>query len=169
VSTEFDLRTLDKAKLLAELQRLLDEEVEAATRSQRTASEGATHEEAKPENDKDTRAIEASYLARGQAARVDELRQTHAIWSALRPRLFTERDPIAVGALVAVDTEDETLELYFLVPQGASFRVQTELGEVRTVTAGSPIGKAFLGKHQGAVVSVRVPGGERELSIRQIT
>ena len=27
------------------------------------AAEGATHAEAKPENDKDTRAIEASYLA----------------------------------------------------------------------------------------------------------
>jgi len=41
--------------------------------AQRTVVEGATHEENKPENDKDTRALEQSYLARGQAQRVVEL------------------------------------------------------------------------------------------------
>ena len=36
-------------------------------RAHRATVEGATHEEAKPENDKDTRALEQSYLARGQS------------------------------------------------------------------------------------------------------
>jgi transcription elongation GreA/GreB family factor len=167
VSQDFDLRTLDKAQLIAELQRLLANELQLATRSQQNALEGATHEEAKPENDKDTRATEASYLARGQAARVEELQKTHATWSALRARPFGPTDPIAVGALVALE-DDEQTELYLVVPAGAGFAVETALGKLRTVTAGSPIGKALIGKHEGDDIQVRVPGGERDLNVRQI-
>jgi transcription elongation GreA/GreB family factor len=167
VSADFDLRTLDKAALIAQLNQLLEHELQMATRSQRTATEGATHEEAKPENDKDTRAIEASYLARGQAARVEELRQTHVTWSALRVRVFGSDAPIAVGALVAAEDEGG-IELFFVVPGGAGFAVETPLGTVRTVTIRSPIGVSLLGKREGDSISVRVPGGERDLSILQV-
>jgi transcription elongation GreA/GreB family factor len=162
-----DLSRLDKASLIRELLQLLDHELEAALRSQKNATEGATHEEAKPENDKDTRATEASYLARGQAARVDDLQRTHAAWTALKPKSFKKTDPIAVSALVAVDY-DEATELYFVVPSGAGFHVETELGTVRTVTIGSPIGSALLGKHAGDSVQVGTPGGERDLDVIQV-
>ena len=62
-----------KPALKAELLALLGAHLETLERAHRAACEGATHEEAKPENDKDTRALEQSYLARGQAARIDEL------------------------------------------------------------------------------------------------
>jgi transcription elongation GreA/GreB family factor len=167
VSQDIELRSLDKVMLIRELQQLLEQELLAASRSQRNTTEAATHEEAKPENDKDTRATEASYLARGQAARVDDLQKTHATWSALRARQFGKSDPVAVGALVAAES-DEHLELYFIVPAGAGFRVETALGTVRTVTTGSPIGAALLGKREGDSVQVKVPGGERDLHIAQI-
>jgi hypothetical protein len=62
-----------KSTLKQELVALLAADLETAERAQQAAREGATHEEAKPENDKDTRALEQSYVARGQAKRVEEL------------------------------------------------------------------------------------------------
>src|ERR1700761_8976870 len=60
-----------------EILKLLSEQVSAdlavMSAAQRTVVDGATHEENRPENDKDTRALEQSYLARGQAQRVVEL------------------------------------------------------------------------------------------------
>ncbi|HQP37789.1 MAG TPA: hypothetical protein PLI95_21545, partial [Polyangiaceae bacterium] len=62
-----------KSALKQELVSLLQRDLEVLQRAHRASQEGATHEEAKPENDKDTRALEQSYLARGQARRVDDL------------------------------------------------------------------------------------------------
>ena len=42
----------------------------ALTASQKTVQSGAIHEETRQEDPKDTRAIEATYLARGLAERV---------------------------------------------------------------------------------------------------
>ena len=50
------------------------------------ATEGATHSEARPENDKDTRGLELSYLARGQAQRVAELQIVLGAVSEMRLR-----------------------------------------------------------------------------------
>ena len=64
------LTKADKEQLLEQLNVLLQSRVEDFTRIARETARGATHEEAKPEDDKDTRALEQTYLARGQAERV---------------------------------------------------------------------------------------------------
>ena len=64
---------MTKAALKAELIAALTVALDTARRAHAAAIEGATHAEAKPENDKDTRGLEQSYLARGQAQRVAEL------------------------------------------------------------------------------------------------
>ncbi|MCE9575491.1 MAG: transcription elongation factor GreAB, partial [Deltaproteobacteria bacterium] len=64
------MSTLSKAELKAELVRVVEAALATAVAAHQAATEGATHAEAKPENDKDTRALEASYMARGQAVRV---------------------------------------------------------------------------------------------------
>ena len=82
---------LDKAALLTALRAQIAADLDALIASQKRAHEGATHEEARPESDKDTRATEASYVARGLAERVSSLegaspppRELRA--SRLRPR-----------------------------------------------------------------------------------
>ena len=54
---------MDKNALRDELVARVAEELEALERAHRAVMEAATHEEAKPENDKDTRALEQSYLS----------------------------------------------------------------------------------------------------------
>ena len=54
-----------KTQLRDELLAVLAAQLAVADRAHQASLEGATHEEAKPENNKDTRALEQSYLARG--------------------------------------------------------------------------------------------------------
>ena len=82
--------TLAKQALFDELAGLILVDLETVERAHRAACEGATHEEAKPENDKDTRALEQSYLARGQASRIADLKASLAALRAMPVRAFAE-------------------------------------------------------------------------------
>src|ERR1035438_3932154 len=97
---------LEKTALKAQLVAALAADLVLRERAYRSAREAATHEEAKPENDKDTRALEQSYLARGEALRIEELRSSLAGVGALRMRDFEGR-PAALGALVTVDEDGD--------------------------------------------------------------
>jgi hypothetical protein len=115
----------------------------------------ATHPEAKPENDKDTRALELSYLARGQAARVMELQQAEEKLDRLVVRAFDgDGARIALTALVAVEIEG-VRQLYFVAPYGGGLRARVcvdpsgDEAEVLVVTPESPVGRHLLGKVVG--------------------
>lgn len=152
-----------KRELRDELARALREELAAAEASHRKTLEGVTHAEAKPENDKDTRALEQSYLARGQAGRVAELAAGLAEVEAMPLRAFRESDPVALGAIVAVEDEDERARVYFVAPYGGGAKV--ERGSVDVITPKSPLGRALLGKRTGDGAEVTVAGKLRQLSI----
>src|SRR3954465_9678677 len=96
-----------KLALKNELVSLLAADLEAAERAHRATREAATHEEAKPENDKDTRALEQSYLARGQARRIAALREGLAHVQSLAVGAAPEGRPVALGALVTTEEDDE--------------------------------------------------------------
>jgi transcription elongation GreA/GreB family factor len=154
-----------KAALRSELERLLEADLARREAAHRSAIEGATHEEAKPENDKDTRALEQSYLARGEAARVEELRQGLTDVRAMALRAFQEGDPAALGALVTVSDDPHTWVLW-LVPYGGGMRLDG--GTVQAVTPKSPLGRAILGKAAGDACEMSIGGRERELSIEAV-
>ncbi len=154
-----------KQALKDELVRHLGAELETLERAQQAAREGATHEEAKPENDKDTRALEQSYLARGQAARVEEARTGYAEVLALPVRAWGEDQPIALGALVIAEEGGATLAL-FIAQSGGGTRLGG--GAVQVVTPKSPLGRALLGKRAGDDCEVPLVGKSRELSLVEV-
>jgi transcription elongation GreA/GreB family factor len=154
-----------KESLKRDLVRVLAAELETAERAQRAALEGATHEEAKPENDKDTRALEASYLARGQARRLEELRAGLAEVEAMRLRDFGEDAPVALGALVTAEGASGEAS-FFLAPHGGGAKLAD--GRVQVVTPKSPLGRALLGKREGDDCDLAVEGKRRELSIVRV-
>ena len=123
------------------------------------AVEGATHSEAKAENDKDTRGLEQSYLARGHAARVEELEAALVSVAALSTAKPGPR--IALGAVATVD-DDGSVTRYYLAPWGGGV---TLAGGIAVVTPTSPIGRALIGKAVGEVAEVHRPGGVREFEI----
>jgi len=153
---------IDKHALRDELARMIAADLDTRERAHRAAREGATHEEARPENDKDTRALEQSYLARGEAARVDQLRTSLTEVQAMALRAFLEDERAALGALVTLEEDGEELVLW-LAPHGGGSRLAG--GRVQVVTPASPLGRAVLGKVAGDDVTVAVAGRTRELSI----
>ena len=147
---------MTKAELRAELHAALEKALTVARTAHASAMEGATHSEAKAENDKDTRGLEQSYVARGQAMRVAELEAAVADVAAMKLRVFGDGDAIAMSALVVVE-DGAKQQCYFIAPGGGG----TVVGDVHVITPASPIGAALLGKRVDDVVELR----GRELEI----
>jgi transcription elongation GreA/GreB family factor len=158
----------DKREILKLLLERVAADLQTMSAAQRAVVDGATHEENKPENDKDTRALEQSYLARGQAQRVVELQGALNQLKALELRDFSRGVAVALGALVAVEDERETVH-YFLAPAGGGLRLALSGREVRVVTPQSPIGQALLGKRAGDALELRTPQGATECSIASVS
>jgi transcription elongation GreA/GreB family factor len=157
---------MDKSKLRAELLALLEQALEAARSAYAAAIEGATHPEARAENDKDTRGLEQSYLARGQAQRVADLEAGVANVTAMALRVFGDHDAIASGALVEVE-EDGKRTQYFVAPAGGGSVLG---GDVQVITPASPLGRALAGKRAGDEVELKIGTQKpRELEIIELT
>jgi transcription elongation GreA/GreB family factor len=153
---------LTKSALKDELCAILAADLSLRERAYRAAREGATHEEAKPENDKDTRALEQSYLARGEAKRYEEIRSALAETEAIALRDFGADDPVVLGALVTTE-EDGEQAVVWLAPHGGGTRLAEE--RVQVVTPKSPLGQALLGRRAGDECEVRLAGRLRTLTI----
>lgn len=152
--------------LKLELVGLLRAELLLAEKTHRTTTEAATHEEAKPENDKDTRALEQSYLARGQALRVEELRLAVAEVESMRAEVSSHEGRVVLGARVTVVDERERPSTYWLAPHGGGNRLAG--GRVQVVTPLSPVGRALVGKAVGDEVDVATAGTTRSLTVVSI-
>ena len=96
-------------------------------RAARQAREAATHEESKPENDKDTRALEASYLAGAQAARARELEGAIKAVKGMPLLDFGEGKTIQSSAIVTLEDEDGARTTLFLAPFGGGIRLTVGL------------------------------------------
>ena len=95
-------RRRSKADLKRELLTQLEAQLATARAAHAAATEGAISDEARPENDKDTRGLEQSYLARGHAQRVADLDAAVAV---VEKMLTGPLDRVAVGALVVVEED----------------------------------------------------------------
>ena len=154
-----------KPELKDELLRILTADLDTRERAHRAAREAATHEEAKPENDKDTRALEQSYLARGEAARIEELRAGLADVGAVTSRTFGPTEPAALGALVVTE-EDGAEGVLWLAPYGGGSRLAGD--RVQVVTPRSPLGRALVGKRAGDECEVALAGRTRTLVVVRV-
>jgi transcription elongation GreA/GreB family factor len=147
-----------------ELVAQLEAQLATARAAHAAALEGATHPEAKAENDKDTRGLEQSYIARGQARRVAELEGAIDAVKAMRPRTFGDGAPVAISALVVV-VEDGDEHRYWIAPHGGGTALS---GGVSVVTPVSPLGRALLGKHAGDEIELALAGKRRVFEISSI-
>ncbi|MBS2017756.1 MAG: GreA/GreB family elongation factor [Deltaproteobacteria bacterium] len=157
-----------KRALLEKLLAHLDAERAATVRAHDDARIAATHAEAKPENDKDTRALEASYLAAGQAARVAELEVAAKVLGTMELRAFGASTPIQSTAIVTLEDDDGAESTFFVAPHGGGVKLEAEGRAFQVVTPQSPLGQALLGRTQGDVVELRAKGKVREMTILSV-
>lgn len=155
---------MDKQALIDRIRETLKAEFVEADRLARDTAAAANHPEARPENDKDTRKIELSYLAAGQAARARELEAALAMLGSLQVRAFTESQPLQAGALIELDVAGETQRV-LLIPAGGGIKISSDLGEISVVTPQSPLGRELLGKTVGDSFELVLGGRKREFEI----
>jgi transcription elongation GreA/GreB family factor len=153
---------MNKAELKEELIGLISTDLETLERAHRATMEGATHEQAKAENDKDTRALEQSYLARGQAKRAEELRDGLAAVRLMEVQVFATNQPVGVGALVTAQERHRTVR-FLIAPHGGGCRLAS--GSIQVATPRSPLGAALIGKRVGDDCEVLTGGNRRELEL----
>lgn len=158
---------MKKAIVQQILERLRSDHAAAVKRAKDSA-EAATHEENRPESDKDMRATEASYIARGQAGRASELAEAILQIEGMELRTFTAEDVVTVGALVTAEAEGNATR-YFVLPAAGGATLVTPNGPIRTVTPASPLGRAMLGLAVGDEAEVQSPDGVKVVEIVNIS
>jgi len=157
----------DKKKVREALLVAMREALSAMARAAKDAAEGATHEESRSEGDKDMRATEESYVARGKAMRAEELadelgRAESNVW-----RVYGDTDPIGPGALVRVLVDDAP-RLFLLSVQGGGRSLRVDGHEITVVTPVTPVGAALIGKRVGDDFELAIKGAMREWVIDAI-
>ena len=158
---------MDKHALIHALCDLLEDEIARASETALRTREGAVHEEARPENDKDTRALETRYLARGQGQRVVDLQVALKQVRFMDVRDFGPDDAIALSALVKLESESESRWI-FLCPAAGGRRLQLAAATVDVLTPEAPLGRALIGRNTGDEVSLRTGGKARAYEISEV-
>lgn len=153
----------DKARVHAALVKVLEDSLARMRSSQRISAEGVTHEDARAEGDKDMRATEASYVARGQAMRVEAIAgDLQRLVGAPLPKL-KETDPVQGGALVLIaDAADQALRrVLFVHPSGGGSELVVDGVHITVLGPQSPLGRALIGRFEGDTAAL----GGREWEI----
>lgn len=151
-----------KAAVVEALRSRVAQDLAALESVAAMARDEVGNSETRQEGKYDTRSTEASYLARGQAWRIAELRQLKAWFDRLQPRA---QDSAEVGALVAI--EGPRVELLFLAPAGGA-QVEVEGRRVRVISPQSPLGTALSGLEEGDAFEVFTPQGRVEYEVLSV-
>ncbi|WP_318519540.1 GreA/GreB family elongation factor [Photobacterium leiognathi] len=147
---------MNKQMLLDDIQEKLKLTLQAATEAAMRAYNTATDDENVAENQYDTLALEASYLAHGQAQRVEECKADLVAYQKLQASLPQSFDSVLLGHIVTLVDEEDNTRLVFLGPTAGGVVLTLEGKPVTIVTPTSPFGDALIGREIGEEVDVHI-------------
>ncbi len=146
---------MEKQQIVDAILLALEEKLSIARSSTQRAIDAATDEETIPEHKYDTLALEASYLAHGQALRVQESESELSLMRHFKVRSF-EQQAIAVGAYVELEDDDGKAKHFFIAPCAGGLEVACLEKRIYLLTTQSPLGKLLKGKYEGDEVELRI-------------
>ena len=155
---------MTKRLVIQKIIETLQSEMETYVRAAKFSRAEATAEENRAENKYDTRGLEASYLAAGQANKIVEIEESIAAFDALRERKFNEADGIDIGALIEISQDGERAH-YFIGPSAGGIEIKTRGTEVLVITPHSPLGSQLKGAKQGAKIKINLAGRKQLVEI----
>jgi transcription elongation GreA/GreB family factor len=150
-----DKSGVNKQELLKQLLNHLQQDIDATMRAVNEAHALASHEQSKPENQYDTLALEAAYLAHGQSERIAELQRQVMLLNHFEFTDYNEDSRIAVGALVCIKSTEEKLQWLWLLPVAGGVLLEANIKgedsclEIRSITPEAPLGKKLMGNYVG--------------------
>lgn len=157
---------MDKPTLKAALLSRLDDDIEAALAASRSAQETASHEDNKPENQYDTLALEAAYLAHGQSERILRL-QKERISLAKWPMPEKSEPLVRNGSLVKLISEDDETRWLFITPVGG-YQLLAEGREILVISQQTPLAKKLMGKEEGEALDLTFNGQTTEWELAEL-
>ena len=141
----------------SELRQIIIDQLESRLRIAQSATQraidAATDEETVPEHKYDTLALEASYLAHGQAVRVQECEDDIQCYRNL---VLRDSEKITVSSYVVVIDERDQYKHFYIGPEVGGMSVTWNDNEVAIVTANAPFGQALMGKEVGDEIEFKV-------------
>ncbi|MBT5845025.1 MAG: transcription elongation factor GreAB [Verrucomicrobiales bacterium] len=155
---------MTKRLVIQKIIETLQSEMETYVRAAKFSHAEATAEENRAENKYDTRGLEASYLAAGQANKIVDIEESIAAFDALRERKFSEADGIDIGALIEISQDGERAH-YFIGPSAGGIEIKTRGTEVLVITPQSPLGSQLKGAKQGAKIKINLAGRKQLVEI----
>jgi transcription elongation GreA/GreB family factor len=134
------------------------------------AHEASTHEENIPDNKYETLALEASYVAQGQANRAQEIRRALETYKQLTPQNYDDNSTIGLTALVSLSGDDDTTRKVFVGPLEGGMKVIDRVtgAEIVVITPASPLGRDLIGRTTGDLVKIGVSSGSIEFEIVEV-
>ncbi len=160
---------MDKKDLLVQLIQHLQQEIDVTMNAVNEAHALASHEQSKPENQYDTLALEAAYLAHGQSERIAELQRQVMLLNHFDFLEYNDDSRIAVGALVCVEEFDievnnPDLQWFWLLPVAGGVLLNVGEIEIRTMTAKAPLADKLLGSYVGdeVVLNLSLNSGHKK-------
>lgn len=159
---------MHKQQLLQQIIASLNADLAVFSHAARAAHAAATHEECQPDNKYDTTALEASYIAQGQANRAQDIRAALATYNKLELRTFDENTPIRLTALVTLEDEDGSRRQVFIGPEAGGLKITGASGEIVVITPASPLGRSLIGKCVGDEIQTGSAPARKNLSIEGV-
>lgn len=137
-----------KAEILEKIRADLKEKLDRLAKAAMEAHAAATDPGSKAESKYDTRNLEASYLATGQAKQVLDLAEAVRIFDGLVLPDFTMDDAVDAGALVEVDAAGES-QFYLLVPAAGGLAIFHQDLEITLLSPESALYRGLVGMKIG--------------------
>ena len=159
------MRLPNKKQVVSILLSQVLDELEGMESVAEASRDEATNSETKAEGKYDTRATEASYLARGQAWRIIELRKFATWLSTDQSTCGLTESIVQVGALVCV--KGTRTEYLYVSPVGGG-KATVDEHVVRAISPSSPLGKAMMELEVGDPFEVDSPRGLRDYIVTDI-
>lgn len=137
---------MTKHELLTTIISTLEADQALFFQAARRAHEAATHDECQPDNKYDTTALEASYIAQGQANRAQEIKLALDAYRNLTLLDFDDETPIRLTALITLEDEAGNQRRLFLGPHAGGMKISAPEGEIVVITPSSPLGRNLIGR-----------------------
>ncbi len=139
---------MSKQVLVAAILEALKEKASLHLQAAKTAHAEATHEESVAEDKYDTRGLEASYLAAGQARMMEQTAGAIRTYGALFVKKFGPGDPVDLTALVDLSVNRKR-DYVFIGPAAGGTEVAYDGKTVLVITPESPLGMLLMGRKVG--------------------
>jgi len=144
--------TIDKTELLQRIIAQLTHDLELLFSAAKAAHEASISEENIPDNKYDTLALEASYVAQGQANRAQKIRQSLETYKQLPP--LSDGEVIRLTSLITIEADGGARKTLFIGPLEGGLKIRFQETEIMVITPASPLGRKLIGKVVGDTVEV---------------